>query len=146
MAVVFTAPRWPRCWVDQQRLLEAQHDGLETLLAELLRVHGAAQPACSAAEALAFDRVCRRLIWDLRLHLRLEERWLSAHGCFCHRHRAAHSQAVIDAQVALLRTLGDRQARLGWLIDLQRWFVNHRHGPDALAYAAAASHSPSSAR
>ena len=129
--------RWPRRWADQVRLLERQHDALEALLAELLRVHGPAHPAWSAAEALAYERVSRRLLWDLRLHLRLEERWLAAQGCLCPGHRGAHLQAVSGAQAALLRTAGDRQARLRWLQELQHWFSGHRHGPDAAAYAAA---------
>ncbi len=140
---VASAWRWPRRWADQEQLLERQHDGLETLLAELLRLHGPAHPAWSAAEALAFERVCRRLIWDLRLHLRLEERWLAAQGCLCPGHRGVHRQAISDAQAALLRTVCDRQARLRWLLELQGWFSNHRHGPDATAYAIARSNASS---
>ncbi|WP_398325138.1 hypothetical protein [Vulcanococcus sp.] len=130
---------WPRRWVDQEPLLERQHDELEAYLAELLWLHGPMQPAWTAAEALAIERGCRRLIWDLRLHLRLEERWLSAQGCLCPGHRGVHLQAIEAAKAALLETSGDRQARLRWLLELQRWFTNHRHGPDATAYAIARS-------
>lgn len=121
MAVLLAEPvrakprPWPRHWVDQEPLLERQHDGLEAYLAELLWLHGPMQPAWTAAEALAMERGCRRLLWDLRLHLRLEERWLSAQGCLCPGHRGVHRQAIDDAKDALLKTSGDRQARLAWL-------------------------------
>lgn len=145
MAVLLAEPvrakpwSWPRRWADQEPLLERQHDGLEAYLAELLWLHGPMQPAWTAAEALAIERGCRRLIWDLRLHLRLEERWLSAQGCLCPGHRGAHLQAVEAVKAALLETSGDRQARLRWLLELQSWFTNHRHGPDATAYGIARS-------
>ena len=133
------ARRWPRRWADRQLLLERQHDGLEALLAELLHGHDPAEPAWSAAEAIAWERACRRLIWDLGLHLRLEERWLAAQGCLCPGHRGVHARALEEARAGLLRSSGDRQARLSWLLELQRWFVNHREGPDAMAYAAASA-------
>ncbi len=145
MAVLLAEPvrakpwLWPRRWVDQEPLLERQHDGLEAYLTELLCLHGPMQPAWTAAKALALERGCRRLIWDLRLHLRLEERWLSAQGCLCPGHRGVHLQAIEAAKAALLKTSGDRQARLRWLLELQSWFANHRHGPDATAYAIARS-------
>jgi hemerythrin len=136
-AVASQVWRWPRRWADQHPLLERQHDALEGLLAELLRGHGPAQGPWSAAEALAYEGACRRLIWDLRLHLRLEERWLSGQGCLCPGHRAVHGQAIREAMAALLRTNGDRKARLRWLLELQAWFIGHRNGPDATAYATA---------
>jgi hemerythrin len=145
MAVLLAEPvrakpwLWPRRWVDQEPLLERQHDGLEAYLAELLSLHGPMHPAWSAAEAVAIERGCRRLIWDLRLHLRLEERWLSAQGYLCPGHRAVHLQAVENTKAALLKTSGDREARLRWLLELQSWFTNHRHGPDATAYGIARS-------
>ena len=37
---------------------------------------------------------------------------------------------------------GDRAARARWLLDLRAWFLAHRAGPDATAYAGAAA-SPS---
>lgn len=134
---------WPRCWVDQEPLLERQHDAIEAFLAELLLLHGPAQTDWTASSALAIERSCRRLIWDLRLHLRLEERWLTAQNCLCPGHRKAHAQAASEAQVALLRTASDRQARLSWLLELQDWFNNHRNGPDAAAYAIARTNASS---
>lgn len=131
--------QWPRCWLDQEPLLERQHDALEAGLAELLWLHGPMRSAWTAADALAIERACRRLIWELRLHLRLEERWLTAQGCLCAGHRSLHRQAVDDAKASLLSSAGDRQARLHWLLGLQIWFENHRHGPDALAYGIARS-------
>jgi hemerythrin len=82
------------------------------------------------------------LIWDLRLHLRLEERWLADQNCLCSGHRSAHAQAAEAAHSSLLRTVNDRQARLSWLLELQHWFNNHRNGPDATAYAIARSNAP----
>jgi hemerythrin len=145
MAVLLAEPvrakpwLWPRRWVDQEPLLERQHDGLEAYLAEQLSFHGPMHPAWTAAEAVAIERGCRRLSWDLRLHLRLEERWLSAQGCLCPGHRGVHRQAVENTKAALLKTSGDREARLRWLLELQSWFTNHRHGPDATAYGMARS-------
>ena len=79
----------------------------------------------------------------LRLHLRLEERWLAQRGCLCPGHRAAHCEAVAAAAAVweVAETL--RDARLPWLMELQQWFHGHRHGPDALAYARAAALTPS---
>jgi len=67
---------WPQAWLERRHLLERQHDRLEALLADLLSLHGPETPAWTAVDALACDGACRRLLWDLRLHLRLEERWL----------------------------------------------------------------------
>ncbi|MBD1192585.1 hypothetical protein [Vulcanococcus sp. Clear-D1] len=145
MAVLLAQPirakpwSWPPGWVDQEPLLERQHDGLEAYLVELLSIHGPMHPAWTAAEAVAIERGCRWLSWDLRLQLRLEERWLSAQGCLCPGHRGLHRQAVENTKAALLETSGDRQARLRWLLALQSWFTNHRHGPDATAYGIARS-------
>ena len=138
-----TPRQWPRCWVEQEPLLERQHDALEAYLAELLLLHGPAQAAWTASTALAIECGCRRLIWDLHLHLRLEERWLAAQNCLCPGHRRAHAQAASEARAALLRTASDRQARLSWLLELQHWFNNHRNGPDATAYAIARSNASS---
>jgi len=128
---------WPRTWLERQLLLERQHDRLEALLADLLSLHVAEAPAWRAVDALACDDACRRLLWDLRLHLRLEERWLQAEGCLCSGHRAAHAEAARAAFSAFVRSAGDRQARGVWLRNLSAWFTAHRAGPDATAYAAA---------
>jgi len=128
---------WPRTWLERQLLLERQHDRLEALLADLLSLHVAEAPAWRAVEALACDDACRRLLWDLRLHLRLEERWLQAEGCLCSGHRAAHAEAARAAFSAFVRSAGDRQARGVWLRNLSTWFTAHRAGPDATAYATA---------
>ena len=84
-----TPRQWPRCWVEQEPLPERQHDALEACLTELLLLHGPAQAAWTASTALAIECGCRRLIWDLHLHLRLEERWLAAQNCLCPGHRRA---------------------------------------------------------
>lgn len=67
---------WPRRWFLQDPLLARQHDRLEALLASLIEQHLEPLAPSEQAEQLA----CRRLLWDLRLHLRLEERWLGAAG------------------------------------------------------------------
>jgi hypothetical protein len=89
-----------------------------------------------------FTIQCRLLGLHLRLHLRLEERWLAAQKCLCSGHRSAHAQAAEAAMSSLLRTVNDRQARLSWLLELQSWFDNHRNGPDTTAYAIARSNAP----
>ena len=129
--------RWPRAWSERRHLLERQHDRLEALLADLLALHSPETPAWTAVDALACDGACRRLLWDLRLHLRLEERWLQAQSCLCTGHRAAHADAARAALRAFCGSAGDRQARCAWLRDLRAWFMAHRAGPDATAYAAA---------
>ena len=128
---------WPRHWTAQERLLERQHDRLETQLASLLHQHRPDQPAWDDAQSLNADRRTRRLLWDLRLHLRLEERWLSAQGCLASSHRQAHREASGLALSGFLQSIGDRQARHQWLSQLQSWFNSHRHGADAGAYARA---------
>lgn len=129
--------RWPSTWAERERLLERQHDRLEALLNDLLVLHQPQRPHWSAAEAKACDGLCRRLLWHLRLHLRLEERWLAAQGCLCPGHRAAHADAARGAIRGLLASSADRSARRAWLQDLRGWFAAHRAGPDALVYAAA---------
>jgi hypothetical protein len=131
------APRWswPVCWAERLPLLESQHDRLEALIQELLQLHRCAVHPWSLDEALAVEAACCRLLWDLRLHLRLEERWLSQSHCLCPGHRAAHAEALDRAAYGLTRSAADRRERLCWLEDLQAWFVGHRLGPDATAYA-----------
>lgn len=134
-----TSGPWPLTWPERARMLERQHDRLEALLAELLLAHGPDQPSWNGAEALALDRSCRRLLWDLRLHLRLEERWLEAAGALCSGHRAAHQDARDRAQAGFIEAGGERSSRHHWLLSLHSWFASHRQGPDALAYARAGS-------
>jgi len=133
MAVPAVAGRWR--WRDQETLLERQHNRLEAVLAELLHRHGPDHPSWSAAEALAVEGSCRRLLWSLRLHVRLEERWLGGHGCLCPGHRAAHQEALQHAISGFQASAADRAARRQWLLALQAWFRGHRHGPDAIAYS-----------
>lgn len=141
--------RWPRQWAEQVQLLERQHDRLEALLAELVALYrqppGAAGPAGTPAVELAQDLSCRRLLWQLRLHLRLEERWLEPWGCLCPGHRAGHREAARAAFEGYRQAGADRSARLAWLIDIQTWFDRHRAGPDASAYALASAAATASA-
>jgi hypothetical protein len=144
-AVLAPPPRsWPRRWSEQEPLLERQHDRLEALMAALIEQHQQPLPvelleASEQAEQLA----CRRLLWDLRLHLRLEERWLDAAGALCPGHRAGHQEAARQALADFGRGCGSRCARLAWLQQLQAWFGAHRHGPDAMAYGLARARSAS---
>ena len=139
MDVAVGLRRWPRVWSEREPLLELQHDRLEALLAELIAAHRDGAPAWTAAEACALDASCRQLLWDLRLHLRLEERWLDQAGCLCPGHRAAHADAARAALCGYGLSCGDRAARTRWLLDLRAWFLAHRAGPDATAYAGAAA-------
>ena len=135
--------RWPRQWAERVPLLERQHDRLEALLAELVDLYRqplrAAGPGGTPAAQLAQDLCCRRLLWQLRLHLRLEERWLEASGCLCPGHRAGHRDAARAAFEGYRQAGPDRSARLDWLRAIQTWFDRHRAGPDANAYALAAA-------
>lgn len=130
---------WPHRWSDRSRLLERQHDRLAALLTELLLVHAPEHPAFDDAQAEACELVCRRLLWDLQLHLRLEERWLAAAGALCPGHLAAHREVRRRAKAGFVHSTGDRLARQQWLLDLQTWFLGHRQGPDAIAYGRAAA-------
>lgn len=122
--------RWPQTWDEKESLLERQHEGIALLLADLLQRQGAPE-----------DAACRRLLWQLRLHLRLEERWLEACGCLCPGHRQAHQEAARTAFTGYVQSASDPAARRQWLLELQGWFNGHCSGPDAHAYALAALHS-----
>ncbi len=138
-----SAFRWPRQWAERVQLLERQHDRLEALLAELVDLYRqpleSTGPEGSPAVQLAQDLSCRRLLWQLRLHLRLEERWLEASGCLCPGHRAGHRDAARAAFEGYRQAGLDRSARLDWLLAIQTWFDRHRAGPDANAYALASA-------
>ncbi len=138
-SVVVPAPRsWPRSWSEQEPLLERQHDHLEALLAALIEQHRQSLAAeLLEASELGEQLACRRLLWDLRLHLRLEERWLAAAAALCSGHRANHQDAARQALADYCRGSGSRRARLAWLQQLQAWFVAHRQGADAMAYGLA---------
>ena len=94
--------RWPRFWSEREPLLELQHDRLEALLAELIAAHRDAVPAWTAAEACALDASCRRLLWDLRLHLRLEERWLDQAGLQTRLLMQVHDELILEVPQAEL--------------------------------------------
>ena len=129
--------RWPRLWPDQRLLLERQHDRLEQQLTTLLQWHHPEAPAWSPEEAAACDHASQILLRNLKLHLRLEERWLDNWGCLSHGHRLAHRHASETALEGLLRCGRDRDRRLAWLEALRTWFVAHRDGADARAYSLA---------
>ncbi|MGB5134875.1 MAG: hypothetical protein WBN89_06845, partial [Prochlorococcaceae cyanobacterium] len=115
-AVQSWAGHWPRHWQEQEPLLERQHERLEALLATLLQEHIQPLPPerlelSDQAEQLA----CRRLLWDLRLHLRLEERWLEHWGALCPGHRDNHRDAAQAAIAGFVGRAGSRRGRLAWL-------------------------------
>jgi hypothetical protein len=125
---------WPHQWPDQQALLERQHDRLEQRLLALTSLHQPEAPTWDGGDLLSGDLACRRLLWALRLHLRLEERWLDSRGCLCPAHRAAHRDAARMALEGYGVSSGDRAARLAWLEEIKAWFFAHRDGVDARAY------------
>lgn len=141
MAVSLLAPPprgniWPRTWAVQHGLLERQHLRLEARLDELIGLHQSPQ-AWEPLGRIASERACRRLIKALRLHLRLEERWLGQWGCLCPGHLASHGEAAALAAAGFLQAGPDRRERLRWLLNLRAWFLPHRDGADARAYSLA---------
>ena len=109
---------WPRSWSEQQPLLDLQHDRLAVFIQELLQVHDVKAHGWSLEEALAVEAACRRLLWDLKLHLRLEGRWLSQSHCFHPSHRVVHGEALKRFTDGLRNSAGDRLGRQGdpWLV------------------------------
>ena len=136
-ATVAGADRWPACWPERELLLERQHQILRDRIADLiLAVLSAADDADAASE---FGGGSQQLLRQLRLHLRLEERWLSACACLCPGHRAIHRLVARDSEEGLSQAGSDRQQQLIWLRSLQTWLLEHTGGPDAHAYALARS-------
>lgn len=135
-ALVLGAPSlaMPRQWAQQSQLLERQHDRLEVLLTELIERHAVPGHRRSSQQLQLDERDCGRLLRQLDLHLRLEERWLGRLHSFCGGHGSAHRQAATLAAEGWARGKSLRGARLPWLMDLQEWFHRHRHGVDAMAY------------
>ena len=135
-ALVLDAPSltMPRQWAQQSQLLERQHDRLEALLADLIERHAIPDQGRSPRQLELDQGDCERLLRQLGLHLRLEERWLSRLHSFCGGHRSSHRQASTLAADGWAVGQGQRAARLPWLMDLQEWFHQHRHGVDAIAY------------
>ena len=135
-SAVVRSGRLPRSWAEQQPLLERQHARLEALLSTLIEQHAAARPACELHDA-AEELTCRHLLWMLRLHLRLEERWLGQWGVLCPGHQANHRAVAQAALADFQRCRGDRAGRLAVLRGLHGWFLQHQAGPDAIAYGLA---------
>lgn len=131
--------RWPRLWAERELLLERQHQILHDLIsARILQMN-----AGNTAPAAAVEAANQRLLRQLRLHLRLEERWLGACDCLCPGHRAIHQLVARDSEAGWHQAGSDRQQQLIWLQGLQAWLLEHTGGPDARAYALARSISPS---
>ena len=133
--------RWPVAWPGRELLLERQHQLLRDQIADLIIavLSGTPEPAGAAELGSASQQLLRQL----RLHLRLEERWLSACDCLCPGHRAIHRLVARDSEEGLRQAGSDRQQQLIWLRGLQAWLLEHTGGPDAHAYALARSIPPS---
>ncbi len=145
-AAVAGPGRWPVAWPQRELLLERQHQILRDQIADLTLavLCGADQPAAPAELGSGSQQLLRQqLLRQLRLHLRLEERWLSACGCLCPGHRAIHQLVAHDSEEGLRQAGTDRQQQLIWLRGLQAWLLEHTGGPDAHAYALARSITPS---
>jgi hypothetical protein len=134
------ASGWPCSWARQRLLLERQHDRLAVLLDALVEEHAAPRDSSTCPWPHASDAGFRVLFRRLQQHLRLEERWLSARGCLCPGHRAAHAQVAAVAVADLERGGSDRFARLALLMGLREWLRCHCAGPDAVAYSRADAH------
>ena len=102
--------------------------------AELIERHAVPDHGRSSQQLGLDQRDCGRLLRQLDLHLRLEERWLGRLHSFCGGHGSSHRQAATLAAEGWARGKSLRGARLPWLMDLQEWFHRHRHGVDAIAY------------
>jgi hypothetical protein len=131
------ASRWPRSWSEQQVLLERQHDRLEAALTRLIEAHCDGRTELAPPEEQVEWSACAILLRQLSLHLRLEERWLSQWDALCGGHRASHRQVATAATLAFRSGGHLRLQRLQWLMDINDWFSQHRHGADAIAYARA---------
>ncbi len=134
------ASGWPCSWARQRLLLERQHDRLGVLLDALVEEHAAPRESSTCPWPHASDAGLRVLFRRLRQHLRLEERWLSARGCLCNAHRAAHAQVEAGAVADLERGGSDRFARLALLVGLREWLRCHCAGPDGIACSRANAH------
>ncbi|MCP9848566.1 hypothetical protein [Cyanobium sp. Morenito 9A2] len=128
---------WPRHWSERRPLLERQHDRLEAQLAGMIERHGDGRVELEPDEAQREWRDGARLLRQLRLHLRLEERWLAEARVLCGGHRVSHRQAAERAITGFREGGHRRLARLQWLLEIQVWFDHHRLGADAIAYARA---------
>lgn len=117
----------PRAWEQKAALLEQQHNRLEQGLEYLID--------CGAGQSLLPQMM--QIIQKLKLHLRLEERWLSEAGCLCPGHRLSHQELLVSIEQQLPQCLNQESLRLNLLMDVQLWFFRHRHGADATAYARA---------
>lgn len=91
-----------RAWPEREVGLERRRERPQALLADPERSYAVTVPAGPALDRLACERACRRLLWQLRLHLRLEERWRTAAGCLClyPGHRAAHADVAFGGFTA----------------------------------------------
>ena len=130
---------WSKEWSVQELFLAKQHARLEAYLDELLMAYKSKSFAWNVVQVSAYEGLCRRLLWDLKLHQRLEERWLIQHESLCPGHQAEHRESIHAAFINCARTAEDQKARFYWLADLKEWLVAHQSGPDAYDYSLAKS-------
>ena len=126
---------WPKEWSTQELILAKQHARLEVYLDELLMAYKSKSFAWDVAKKSAYEGLCKRLLWNLKLHQRLEERWLIQHDSLCPGHQAEHQESIHAAFINCVKTAEDQEARFYWLADLKKWLVAHQSGPDAYNYS-----------
>jgi len=130
---------WSGRWVDQEPFLLMQHRKIESCLDELLNLYGFQSIHWKDVEYRAYDYLCRRLVWDLSLHQRLEVRWLKMHNALSHGHESDHNQVIQEAILDCRKTITNKNRRFAWLRELRSWFVGHENSSDAFDYSLARS-------
>ncbi len=130
---------WPKSWSKQELLLRAQHARLESAFAELLTFYRSYSSSVTEPEAFAYEGLCRRLLWWLKLHQRLEERWLKKHDCLSTGHQADHQELLQTAFVDYCKTANNPKFRFAWLNNLQTSLSGHIFSTDAYDYSFANS-------
>ena len=132
---------WPKSWSKQELLLRAQHARLESAFAEVLAFYRSYSSSVTEPEAFAYEGLCRRLLWWLKLHQRLEERWLKKHDCLSTGHQADHQELLQTAFVDYCKTANNPKFRFAWLNNLQTSLSGHIFSTDAYDYSFANSKS-----
>jgi len=130
----------PKLWTTQQIMLSVQHARLESQLSELLLFYG---PKFSPSKhfEVVYESLCRRLLWGVKIHQRLEERWLTQHGCLSPAHRDDHQIIFRTAFISCCKTANDPEDRLTWLNNLREGLSRHMLVSDAYDYSIAKSKS-----
>ena len=128
---------WPKEWSAQELILAKQHARIEVYLDELLMAYKSKSFAWDVAKKSAYEGLCKRLLWNLKLHQRLEERWLTQHGCLSPAHRDDHQIIFRTAFISCCKTANDPEDRLTWLNNLREGLSRHMFVSDAYDYSIA---------